>query len=230
RAGRLLLQEVDDLAFVVALEDIDLQAELARLVAHGLVQVVQRAGAVDVRLSFAQKVEVGSMDHNHAFHASDLVTTRRTTGAGTECPISACPMRRGMTHATLPRRAFLSSAMAASTRLGSACGGLSGRPKAWRSSSCESTVRLLHRSRARATRAATRMPKATARPWVTRNAVAASSAWPAVWPSLRIARGPRSRLSLAPINAFAATHRKVKRAATDLSLLATRRPFRCFIT
>src|SRR5438309_1314417 len=182
RAGGLLLEEVDELTFVVALEDADLEAELAGFIAHHLVEIVQRPGAVDVRLALAEKVEVRSMDDHHSLHVRDLVRTLRTTAPGTVWPISAWPMRRGMTQATLPRRAFLSTAMAASTRFGSACGGLSGRPKAWRSSSCESTVRLLHRSRARATRAATRMPKATARPWVTRNAVAASSAWPAVWP------------------------------------------------
>ena len=33
---------------------------------------------------------------------------RRTTPRGTMCPASAYPIRRGSTHATCPRRAFLS--------------------------------------------------------------------------------------------------------------------------
>src|SRR5438094_3344649 len=182
RAGSLLLQEVDDLAFMVALEEADLKTQLARLVAHGPIQIVEGSRAVDVRLALAEQIQVWSVDDDDALHARDLVMTRRMIAPGTEWPISAWPMRRGITQATLPRRAFLSSAIAARTRLGSARGAVSGRPRDPSSASCESTTRLLQRSMARAMRAATLMPNATARPWVTRNPVAASSAWPAVCP------------------------------------------------
>src|SRR5690349_13210647 len=181
-ARPFLLQEVDELPFVVALEGLDLQPKGARLGADDFVQVVEGSRAVDVRLALAKQVEVRSVDDDDLFHASDLVTTRRTRAPGTLWPVSACPIRRGITHATLPRLAFLSKAIAAMTRSGSACGGRSGRPRDSRSSSCDSTRRLRTRSSEAPMRAATRMPKATARPWLTRSAVAASSAWPAVCP------------------------------------------------
>src|ERR1700674_290187 len=182
RAGGLLLQEVDDLALVVALEEADLEAQLLGFGAHGLVEVVEGARPVDVRLPPAEQVQVRPVDDDDPLHASALVTTRRTIPAGTAWPISAWPIRRGITHATLPRLAFLSRAIAARTLFGSTRGGLSGRPKASSSASCVSTNRLLHRSMDSPMRAATRMPNATARPCVMRKPVAASSACPAVCP------------------------------------------------
>src|SRR5436190_24152339 len=105
RAGSLFLQEVDDLAFVVALQETYLQAQRGCLLAHRLIQILERSGAVNVRLALAEQIQVWSVDHDHALHASDLVTTRRIVAPGTIWPIAARPMRRGITHATCPRRA-----------------------------------------------------------------------------------------------------------------------------
>src|SRR2546421_6207841 len=135
RSWPFLLQEVDDLALVIALKEGDLKTEPGGLFTHRLVEIIQRAGPIDVRFALAEQAAARRMNYHDALHASDLVMTRRTSAPGTVCPISAWPMRLGMTQATLPRRAFLSAAIAASTRLGSACGGLSGRPKASSSSS-----------------------------------------------------------------------------------------------
>src|SRR2546423_10835892 len=143
RAGTLLLEEIDQLPLVIALEEADLETELARPVLDDLLQVFLGPRPVDVRLALAQQVEVRTVDDHDALHARDLVMTRRTRAPGTAWPISACPMRRGMTHATLPRLAFLFSATAASSRLGSACGGLSGRPRAASSPSFGLGTRLL---------------------------------------------------------------------------------------
>src|SRR5436305_15205013 len=67
-ARSLLLQEVDDLALAVALKDRHLDLQLARLVAHHLVQVDQRPGAVDVRLALAEEVQVRPVDGEQLPH------------------------------------------------------------------------------------------------------------------------------------------------------------------
>src|SRR5258706_9353066 len=139
RAWPFLLQEVDDLAFVIALQDADRHAEIFCLRPHGPDEVGVRPGAVDLWLALSEQVQVGTVDDHDPFHARARVTTRRTNGDGTVWPGSAWPMRRGMTHATLPRRAFLSRGMAASTRAGSTCGTRLGSPYAVSSSSCVST-------------------------------------------------------------------------------------------
>src|SRR5215472_1581757 len=183
RAWRVLLQEIDELAFGVALKEAHLDLQRLRLRAHELLQVGERPRAVDLRLPLPEQVEIRPVDDDHtSAHASALVTTRRTRAPGTTWPISAWPSRRGRTHATLPRRAFLSSAIAASTRFGSALGVRSGRPNVSSSAFWESARRGLHSSIDTAMFADTRIPNATARPWETRKPVAASSAWPAVWP------------------------------------------------
>src|SRR5437879_5483915 len=130
RSGRLLVEEVDDLALVVALKQAHLDIELSGLGAHGVVQVLQGPRAVDVRFALAEQVEVGAVGHDDALHASAFVMTRRTTALGTECPTSAWPRRLGITQATLPRRAFLSREIAAMTRFGSTWGTRSGSPYA----------------------------------------------------------------------------------------------------
>src|SRR5207244_9784489 len=58
---------------------------------------------LDVRLALAEKVEVRSMDDHDSLHIRDLVRTLRTTAPGTVWPISAWPMRRGMTQAKIGR-------------------------------------------------------------------------------------------------------------------------------
>src|SRR5579859_2349786 len=70
RARGLLLQEVDDLALVVALEQRNLAMTLACGFANQLVQVGQGAGAVDLRLALAQQVQVGPVDDDDLLHAS----------------------------------------------------------------------------------------------------------------------------------------------------------------
>src|SRR5579859_3248426 len=128
RAGALLLQEVDDLALVVALENGDLDVQLLRLLAHHVVEVGQRPRAVYVRLALAQQVEVRPVDDDDLLHASAFLRTLRTSPGGTSWPTSAKPMRRGSTHATRPRRAFLSVGMTARTRSTSTRGDSSGSP------------------------------------------------------------------------------------------------------
>src|SRR4029077_9569682 len=162
--------------------DRHLDTELAGFRTQRLDEVGVRALAVDVGLALAEKVQVGAVGDDDAFHASALRSTRRTIAGGTACPGSACPSRRGMTHATFPRRAFLSRGMAASPFARSTRGARSGSPYAVSIASCDSTSRLPHRSMATAIRAAARMPNATARPCEIRKPLAASSAWPAVWP------------------------------------------------
>src|SRR6266852_925485 len=182
RPRRLLLQEVDDLRLSIALKEFNLDFQLTRLDADRLHQVGQRFGPVDVGLPLAEQVQVGAVDDEEPLHASALRTNLRTTPAGTTCPGSAWPRRLGITQATRPRRAFLSCSMAAKTRAGSTAGDRSGNPYSVSSASCTSTRRGRQRSSDRAILAATRMPNATARPWETRNRLAASRAWPAVWP------------------------------------------------
>src|SRR5712691_3090092 len=177
-----LLKEGDDLAFIIALKEVNLDVQLSRLDADRVHQVGQRPCPVDVGLALAEQVQVGAVDDEEPLHASALRTNLRTTPAGTMCPGSAWPRRRGITQATRPRRAFLSCSIAARTRAGSTAGGRSGNPYSVSSASCASTRRDPHSSNDSAIFAATRMPKATARPWDTRNRLAASSAWPAVWP------------------------------------------------
>src|SRR5207302_9315440 len=136
RGRRLLLQEVDDLAFVVALEQRHLRVALSRGFANHLVQVGQRSGAVDVRLALAEQVQVGAVDDADLHPARAVRTTRLTRPGGTSCPISAKPMRRGSTQATRPRSAFLSVGMVARTLSTGTLGETSGRPYAVSSSSC----------------------------------------------------------------------------------------------
>src|SRR6266849_2889936 len=182
RTRRLRLQAVDDLPLAVALAKGHLHFQLRRTRSHHVVQVWQRPRAVDLRLPLAEKVQVGSVDDHDLSQASDLRTTRGTRRAGTSWPITAWPMRRGSTHATLPRRAFLSAGMAAIILSSATCGCSSRRPYAVSSSSCVSTSRSEQRPRSSAILAATLIPNATARPWEMRNRLAASSACAAVWP------------------------------------------------
>ena len=84
RTRTFFLQEVDDVALAVALQEAHLEAERARPIAHRLVQILERSGAVDVRLALAEQIEIGSVDHDHPLHASDLVTMRLMVAPGTE--------------------------------------------------------------------------------------------------------------------------------------------------
>src|SRR5260370_29269986 len=186
RLWSLLLQEVDDLALSIALKEVDLDTEFSRFVANRVHQVGKRLSPVDVGLALAEQVEVGAVDDEEPLHASALRTNLRTTPAGTTCPGSAWPRRLGITQATRPRRAFLSCSIAARTRAGSTAGDRSGNPYSVSSASCASTRRGPHSSSDRSILAATRMPNPTARPWETRNRLAASRASPAARPSLRI--------------------------------------------
>src|SRR5665213_2895731 len=128
RARRLLLKKVDQLTFVVALEHAHLDPELSRFCAESLDEIGVRTRAVDVWLAFPEQVQIWTVDDDYAFHASALRRTRRTISEGTAWPGSAWPRRRGITHATFPRRAFLSRGIAASTFARSTLGALSGRP------------------------------------------------------------------------------------------------------
>src|SRR5260370_21203218 len=170
------MKEVEDLRLSSALKAFNAAFDLTRLDADRVHQVGQRVGPVDVGLPLAEQVQVGAVDDEQPLHASALRTNRRTTPAGTTCPGSAWPRRRGITQATRPRRAFLSCSMAANTRAGSTAGHRSGNPYSVSSASCASTRRGPQRSSDKAIFAATRMPKATARPWETRKRLAASSA------------------------------------------------------
>src|ERR1044071_6710119 len=111
-----------------------------------MLEVGERPRPIEVRLSPAEQIQIGPVDHHNSRHPRDLVTTRLISAPGTGCPISAWPIRLGMTQATLSRLAFLSSVIAASTRLGLARGARSGKPKDPSSSSCASARRLLQRS------------------------------------------------------------------------------------
>src|SRR5712692_3331218 len=182
RTRRLRLKEVDDLSLAVALEKGHLHIQLGRARSHHVGQFCQRPRAVDLRLPLAEKVQVGSVDDQELSQASDLRTTRRTSRAGTFWPITAWPMRRGSTHATRPRLAFLSAGMAAIILSSDTRGCSSRRPYVVSSSSCASTNRSEQRPRSSAILAATLMPNATARPWEMRKRLAASSACAAVWP------------------------------------------------
>src|SRR5205814_9283532 len=95
------------------------------------------------------------------------VTTSSTSSAGTARPVSARPRVRGSTQPTVPLTAFLSRGIAASTSATLTRWSLPGSPYAASSSSCWATRPSLQRPVRAASRAATRMPTATARPWGT---------------------------------------------------------------
>src|SRR5260370_20324243 len=177
------MKEVEDLRLSSALKAFNAAFQLTRLDAVGVHQVGQRFGRVDVVLRLAEQVQVGAVDDEQPLHASALRTNRRTTPAGTTCPGSAWPRRRGITQATRPRRAFLSCSMAAKTRAGSTAGDRSGNPYSVSSASCASTRRGPQRSSDKAILAATPMPNTTSRPWETRNQHPAYEAETASFPS-----------------------------------------------
>src|SRR4030081_769906 len=70
RARRFLLEEVDDLAFIVALVCAYLHFQLLGFRAHQLHQVGERPRAVNVRLSLSQQVQIRPVDEQDSFHAT----------------------------------------------------------------------------------------------------------------------------------------------------------------
>jgi hypothetical protein len=62
------VQLVDQRAFVVGLEGLDLHAQFAGQCHQLLVDLGQRGGAIDVRLAAAEQVEVGSVQNQQLRH------------------------------------------------------------------------------------------------------------------------------------------------------------------
>ena len=89
RARSFLLQEIDDRALVVALEDAHGHTQPARLGAHDLDQVGQRPRAIHLRFPLPEQVQIRPVDDDDPLHPSARVTTRRTSAEGTSWPISA---------------------------------------------------------------------------------------------------------------------------------------------
>src|SRR5215467_2501547 len=80
---RLFLQEVDDLALAVALEERQFNFQLRGVRLHEVVEVGERLRAVNVRLALAEQVEVRPVDDDDLAHAIALRTTRLTRRDGT---------------------------------------------------------------------------------------------------------------------------------------------------
>ena len=64
----------DQLALVVGLADVDLEPELGGGLAAGRGQVVERGGAVDLRLAGPEAPEVGPVEDEDAMRAGRSVT------------------------------------------------------------------------------------------------------------------------------------------------------------
>ena len=65
-----LLRAIDDRAFVIALEAVELQAEFLRLRLQAGFDVGQRGRTVDVRLARAEQVQVGAVDDEDFAHSN----------------------------------------------------------------------------------------------------------------------------------------------------------------
>src|SRR6266567_236270 len=115
RLGALPVQVIDDSPLGRRLEEIDLGTALLRTLADAALDVGQGLGPVDLGLADAEPVQVGAVHDQDPHRPTISRTASSTTSGGTGRPTSARPSSRGRTHSTLPRVAFLSRGMAAST-------------------------------------------------------------------------------------------------------------------
>jgi hypothetical protein len=58
-----LLQPVDKVTFVIGLPELQLETEIARLLAAVGLDIGERLCTVDARFALAQRIEIGSVDH-----------------------------------------------------------------------------------------------------------------------------------------------------------------------
>src|SRR5208282_951274 len=87
-----LLNSIDDPAFAVRLKRLNPHFKLASQVLEFLVDISQAGSAIDFRLAFAEKIQVGSMDHQHGHwpaRAARYCRTSRLPGFGHHLPRSA---------------------------------------------------------------------------------------------------------------------------------------------
>src|SRR5437870_2545899 len=90
------MQPIDQLALMVRLEEVDLQAELAAEAREVGVDLVERLSSVDLGLARPKQVEVRSLEDQHPGHeaapagvpARRSVSTSRTRGSGTSVRVS----------------------------------------------------------------------------------------------------------------------------------------------
>ncbi len=82
-AAGLRLQEIDDLTLVVRLEGRDLGAEFAGPLPHPVLDLFEGDGAVYLRLSLAEQVEVRAVDQQYAHLRSGGLPARRAGAPST---------------------------------------------------------------------------------------------------------------------------------------------------
>ena len=76
RGACLLLQEIDERAFVVRLERQELHARLARDIRAAPLDLLQRRRPVELRLALAQRVQVRAVHEKETPHATRASTAR----------------------------------------------------------------------------------------------------------------------------------------------------------
>src|SRR5438093_12876893 len=113
--GGLLLQEVDERALVIRLERRDRGAGVARDGGAARHDLLQRRRAVDLRLTRAERVEIGPVHQQELLHLRLLAARPRSSRAASRSALSPTsvtslkrPTRRGKIQRTFPARAFLS--------------------------------------------------------------------------------------------------------------------------
>src|SRR6266508_1049050 len=107
----LLLQEVDERAFVIRLEGDERRASVARDRYATRNDLIERRRAIDLWLARAQRVEIRPIHEQEARHAARPCTSRaawRSVRSPTSVTSLNRPTRRGRIQRTLPARAFLS--------------------------------------------------------------------------------------------------------------------------
>ena len=62
------VKRIDEFAFVVALESLNLSPELGRTCRHGSLKLLKRQVAVHLRVALAQEVQVGAVDEGNFGH------------------------------------------------------------------------------------------------------------------------------------------------------------------
>lgn len=75
--GASALDGVDDGAFAIGLAELELVAEALRVGSAKRLNICQSFGAVDLRLSCSEQVEVGAVDNMKFFHLSSVAWRAR---------------------------------------------------------------------------------------------------------------------------------------------------------
>ena len=171
-----LVEPVDEGAFVIGLEERDLQPQLGGPGGDPGMDLVERGAAVDLRLARPEEVEVRALEDEDPGHRADpppapaaagsrsSPTTSRTSSSGTSARITT-PVPVASTQRRCPPACFLSAPSASITASIGKGSRPWARPRVVSSASTRAATAGGVTSRRTPIRRATRSPYATASPW-----------------------------------------------------------------